>query len=358
MELSGRLGAISLAELLQWPHNDRRSGAMVVRTSRREKRVLFERGLIVGCQSTNGAEFFGRHLLLNGYLERQKLLEVLSLCRASGARLGSALVDLGLLAPAQVEAALRAHVCERVCDLFLWDHGVFFFQQELPASGELLQEPLDPVTVALEGSRWIDELARIRELLVHDGIVVAPGRQDAGGSTVLERRVLEVIDSPQRLDHVYEQVQGSYFRFLETVYGLLVVGKLEVEGLEEANERGSGVIELFDLMLEQAAEEEVLFSSSHLSLPLEWLDRFFPLWVEDGADSDAVSPDHEFHRSLDGSRSLRQLLNAEPDRQKERMEMVLVQLQQGRLALLPRPVEELRALGKGARNPWLRKLMG
>jgi hypothetical protein len=362
LEFTGRLGAMSLSDLLQWPHNERRSGSLVVRTARREKRVIFERGLVVGCVTGEPAEYFGQHLLLNGYIQRRKLLEALALCRVSGARLGTALVDLGLLSAEDAAYALAKHVEERVCDLFIWDHGVFYFLQEMPEVGDRLTEPLDPLALSLEGTRWADEHERIRQVLVHDGVVLSRSAQpppSADDRTPLVERVLAGVDKPRRLDELYGLVQGSRFRFLEAAYTLLVAGTLEVERLDEESQ-ASSEIRLFDLMLEQANEEEVLFSPRHLSLPLEWLHRFYPLWVE-GEESGPLRADEKaFYRLMDGSRSLGDLVltDVPADRREERMDLVLLQLQKGQLALLPRPIAELRALGKGTRNPWLRRFMG
>jgi hypothetical protein len=360
MEFTGRLGAVPLPELLQWPYHERRSGSLVVRTTRREKRVLFERGQIVGCLSGNPAEYFGQHLLLQGHVERKPLMEALALCRTTGSRLGAALVDLGLLTPAALDAALQDHVTERVCDLFIWQHGVFYFLQELPEGVELLAEPLDPVRVALEGSRWADDHERIRSLLVHDGMVVRRAAEIPAGLPPLAHRVVASLDRPQRLDELHDLVQGSMFRFLEACYGLLVEGTLEVERLDEHHDATSE-IHVFDLLLEQAASEEVMFSARHLALPLEWFDRFFPLWVADEnapEAEDLPADERELYRRMDGSRSLRELVLDEPAQRNERMDLVLLQLQKGQLALLPRPLAELQALGRGSRNPWIRRLMG
>ncbi|HEV8241969.1 MAG TPA: DUF4388 domain-containing protein [Thermoanaerobaculia bacterium] len=360
MEFTGRLGAMSLSDLLQWPHNERRSGSLVVRTARREKRVIFERGLILGCIAGDPSEYFGQHLLLNGYLQRRKLLEALALCRVSGARLGTALVDLGLLSAQECAYALAKHVEERVCDLFIWDHGVFYFLQEMPEVGDRLTEPLDPLALSLEGTRWADEHERIRQVLVHDGVVLRPGGPPPPGDrSPLVKQILASVDRPRRVDELYELVHGSRFRFLEATYQLLVDGTLEVDRLDEVS-GASSEIRMFDLMLEQANEEEVLFSPRHLSLPLEWLHRFYPLWVE-GEEIEAVRADEmAFYRLMDGSRSLGDLVltDVPADRREERMDLVLLQLQKGQLALLPRPLAELKALGKGARNPWLRRFMG
>ena len=360
MEFTGRLGAIALPELLQWPHHERRSGALVVRTARREKRVLFDRGLIVGCQSGDPAEYLGQHLLLQGYIQRNRLVEALALCRSTGARLGTALVDLGLLSPQDRDEAVRTHVAERVCDLFLWHHGVFYFSQEMPEGAERLTEPLDPVMVALEGSRWADDHQRFRALLVHDGMVVRrAGETLPAEPTPLQARIAGALDRPRRLDELYGIVHGSKFRFLESCYGLLVDGVLEVEGLEEHGDSISE-IHMVDLLLEQAASEEVLFSARHLALPLDWFDRFFPLWVEDERSGGAqpLAPDErELYTRMDGSRSLRELVLEDPARRDARMDLVLLQLQKGQLALLPRPLAELRAMGRGSHNPWLRRLL-
>jgi hypothetical protein len=355
VEFTGRLGSVPLAELLQWPFHERRSGSLVVRTARREKRVLFERGMIVGCQSGDPAEYFGQFLLLNGYLKRDKLLEALSVCRAAGVRLGTALVDLGHLSPDAAAWAVAKHIEERVCDLFLWKHGVFYFDQELPEM-DRLTEPLDPLAVALEGSRWADENERIRQLLVHDGVVLKRGGDVPEDATVLEKRVLEVVQRAHRLDELYAIVHGSYFRFLQAVYRLLAIGALEVEGLEDEREAKSE-IRMFDLLLEQAATEDVLFSARHLSLPLEWFDRFFPLWMESEEPGSASDEELQFYRQMDGTRSLKELVLAHSDLRQERMDMVLLQLQNGNLALLPRSVDELQSKGR-KRSAWLKKLLG
>jgi len=68
MEFSGRLAAFPPAELLQWAHHERRTGALVFRRSRRQKRVFFEKGEVVACLSDDPADYYGQHLQLYGYL--------------------------------------------------------------------------------------------------------------------------------------------------------------------------------------------------------------------------------------------------------------------------------------------------
>ena len=164
MELSGRLKSFPIAELLQWAHNDRRNGCLVVRAAGREKRIYFRQGKIITCLTNEPSEFYGQFLLLNGYLDQDTLLRALTLFRERGQRLGAVLREEGMLSLEDIQRTLRLHMEEVICDIFLWDHGVFFFRSERPHHEELLAEPLSPTGLAMEGSHWVDEAKRIRKV--------------------------------------------------------------------------------------------------------------------------------------------------------------------------------------------------
>src|SRR6185369_16044484 len=108
MEFSGRLAAFPMGDLLQWALNDRRTGALVVRRSEREKRVYFHAGEVIACLSNDPAEYYGQHLLVNCYLNQDQLFQALTFCTTKGMRLGAALHELGLLPPEVVQQTLRA----------------------------------------------------------------------------------------------------------------------------------------------------------------------------------------------------------------------------------------------------------
>ena len=90
MELSGRLASFPVGDILQWVHHERRTGSLVVRRSRREKRIFLRKGDIVGCLSDDPAEYYGQHLLLNGYLDEGSLVKALRYCKLQETRLGVA----------------------------------------------------------------------------------------------------------------------------------------------------------------------------------------------------------------------------------------------------------------------------
>ena len=360
MEFSGRLSAFPMGDLLQWARNDRCTGALVVRRSEREKRIFFYSGDVVGCLSNDPAEFYGQHLLLNGHLGEEQLLQGLSHCTTRGVRLGAALVELGMLPAEVVQQTLRAQIEDVICDLFLWQRGIFYFQAEMPQEEEILPEPINALGLAMEGTRWLDEVARIRRVLVHDGVVLRSGERwpGDGGLTPIQRRLVEAVDGATPLGEHYKKIRGSYFRFLEAAFRLCVGMVLDIEEVQDAAEHGTHEMSVYDLLLEQATEEQVLVARRHMAVPLDLLERCYPMWVgEPSEDEQTRMPvkARDFYARFDGRTSLGEAFSGDPTVRGREMDLLLHQLQKGRLALLPAPIARLEEEAERHAQPVLQR---
>jgi hypothetical protein len=366
MEFSGRLAAFPIADILQWAQNDRRTGSLVVRRSGCEKRVYFRDGEIVACYSDDAAEFFGQHLLVRGLLDEGRLVQALTFCQKEGGLLGGALTELGLLTADRVVAALREHVEDQVCELFLWKSGIFYFTNEMVEPEQALPEPLPAAVVALEGSRRTDEHARFRRVFVHDQVVLKKGARRAESSTPLEKRLLKVVDGRRTLTELYHEVRGSWYRFLEAAYHLAVEGVLDIGEVREVSESHSTELRLADLLIEQVAEEQTVFLRQHLAIPFEALAHCVPVWVRppDADEESRMSqPVREFYRQIDGRADLSSLLQGVGrEERSRRMDRLILQLRKGALALLPVGIDQLEAEADVAKRPaggrWWRRLRG
>jgi len=240
MEFSGRLSAFPLGELLQWAKNDRCTGALVIRRSEREKRIYFHAGEVVGCLSNDSAEYYGQHLVLHGHLTDDQLFQALSHCSTRGVRLGVALRELGLLSPEVIQQTLRKQIEDVVCDLFLWQRGIFYFQSEMPQEEEILPEPVNGLGLVMEGSRWLDEVTRIRRVLVHDDVVLRQGERQPvlADLTPLQWRLVDQVDGHKTVGELHRKVRGSYFRFLEGAFRLCIDRVLDIAEVPESAARG------------------------------------------------------------------------------------------------------------------------
>ncbi|HEX4966538.1 MAG TPA: DUF4388 domain-containing protein [Thermoanaerobaculia bacterium] len=366
MEFSGRLAAFPMADLLQWARNEACTGALVIRRSQREKRVYFHSGDVVGCMSNDPAEFFGQYLLLHGHLNEGQLSEALSFCALQGSRLGVALREKGMLPPEVIQRALRSQIEEQICDLFLWQRGVFYFLAELPPEEEILPDPINVLGLVMEGGRWLDEAARIRRVLVHDDVVLRPGElaeRKATERSLLERRILGVVDGERTLGDVYQRVKSSYFRFLEGAFKLCIDRALDVAEVRDSVESSTHELSVYDLLLEQATEEQVLVARRHMAVPLDLLERCYPVWVEEPATEERTrmpARARDFYSRLDGKTALGEAFSKDPRQRGREMDLLLLQLEKGRLAILPAPVDRLEARaderGQPALQRWWRRM--
>ncbi|HKI04530.1 MAG TPA: DUF4388 domain-containing protein [Thermoanaerobaculia bacterium] len=365
MEFSGRLSAFPLGDLLQWARNDRCTGALVIRRSEREKRIYFHAGEVVGCLSNDPAEFYGQHLLLHGYLGEDQLFRALGECTANGVRLGEALLGLGMLSSEAIQQSLRAQIEDVICDLFLWQRGIFFFHAEMPHEEEILPEPIDAMGLAMEGARWLDEVSRIRRVLVHDGVVLRRGERwpGGGGLPVIQQLLVEAVDGKRTLGDLHKKIRGSYFRFLESAFRLCVGMVLDIEDVQDAAERGTQEMSVYDLLLEQATEEQALVARRHMAVPLDLLERCYPVWVGEPSEEEQTrmpSRARDFYARFDGLTSLGDAFSGDPRVRGREMDLLLLQLQKGRLALLPAPVarleEEAERHAQPAFQRWWRRV--
>ncbi len=364
MEFSGRLAAFPVSDILQWAANDRRTGALVVRRARREKRIYFRDGEVVACISDDPAEYYGRHLLLQGHLDEGRLVKALTYCQKQGKRLGQGLRELGLLSPELIQETLRTQIEDTVCDLFLWRDGVFFFQAEVPPLEQILPEPIHTVGLVMEGMRWIDEHTRIRSVFIHDNVVLKRGVRWPGERlSPLQKRIAAGVDGRGTLAELYREVKGSHFRFLEAAFDLAVREVLDIESVGEATAQTSHEIKLYDLLMEQAAEDQILEARDHLMVPVDLLADFYPVWVNElpAEARRALSPElQDFYGKMDGRRVLRELFSRDPSVMNQELDLLLRQLRERNVALLPKSLEQLEAdarrRGEAPRRRWWQRL--
>ncbi len=346
MDFSGRLGAVPLGDVLQWVGQEERNGALVVRRSHKEKRIYIQNGKIVACYSDDPSEYFGKFLFLHDYLAESKVVRALTYCQTKGKRLGRALEELDLLDLEVIQRALRHQIEDSVCDLFLWDRGVFYFEYELLAEEELVPEPINPMRLAMEGARWVDAYRRIRSVFVHDGVVLGPGNQyeleDLEG---LQLRVGRAADEGMSIENLHRKIGGSYFRFLEAAFHLTVHEVLDVLDVGAADPQTlSTGIRVTDLLLEQAAEEQIIYTRRHLALPTDVVEEFHPHWIE-------TIPGDEYQRmpdwarilceGIDGETRLGTLLSEHHKEKNRQVDFLVLQLRKRRLALLPLPAARI-----------------
>ncbi|KAB2962754.1 MAG: DUF4388 domain-containing protein [Thermoanaerobaculia bacterium] len=354
MEFAGRLASFSPANLLQWAGSERRTGILVVRRSRREKRVSLRDGDVVGCRSNLIQETFGRYLVDHGLLRPDALVRVLAHSRAASLPTGEAITALGILPEEIVREQLRIWIAESVEDLCEWTRGVFVFHQREP-SEFAYEVALGVQELVLEGARRSDRIRQLRAVLPDDGVVLRRGPAWPGRSrSPFEARLAQGVDGLVNLGQMRGLVGGVDFPFLEAVHGLIEDAVLAVAGREDVDTMDSREIDLADVLGSGEAEAPAAPERPrHAPLPMDVVDRLVPVWLvpPGAAELARQSPRlREFLEGMDGRNRLGLLLAREPEVAADQADLLFLQLERGHLALFPEPLEEIHDAERALRS--------
>jgi len=344
MEFTGRLAVFPASNLLQWAHTERVTGTLVVRRSQREKRIGFRAGKILDCRSNQVAEFYGQFLVAHGILRGEGLARALAHCRLKRMPLGEALDELRLLDEATIRVTLAQAIQESVQDLFFWKQGLFYFQEGMPPVSRLEVE-LETMELLLEGTQWIDEQARIRGVLVDDGVVVRPGPGLSGAHlSPFERRIAEGATPEASLRDLYVKTGGVHFPFLSACSRLIVNRALEIARNGIENIVLSREIDLRELMLSLQAEDQVVVGAESAIFPLEAIESLVPAWIRKPTERELEAlpiRERAFLNGFDGRTTLRRLLSAGTEDRADQIEVLLVELRKRNVLLLPASLEDV-----------------
>ena len=135
MALVGSLRDLSLPELLAVISGGEKSGIITIRADAGTAQIHVDEGHVVMASDTLRDERFGEILLKLGKIAPETLTMALEAQETSGGsrRLGSILVDMNAITPADQNAALLYQTCEALYDLCTWQVGYFQFDaNEVP----------------------------------------------------------------------------------------------------------------------------------------------------------------------------------------------------------------------------------
>lgn len=227
--LSGDLGSISIAEILQLLDMQRKTGALQL-SNKKARVTLFIRDGLLDFASYAGLpeEFLlGRYLIETAALTRAKLDEYLDLARKSGKVLGDYLVSNGVMTDQQLRSALSNQTSELLYEVVRWNRGRFRFIQT-PENTLASRAQLGLLTAGLvmEGFRRVDEWRLIEDsfdfadVLFRDQLAIEK-LEDQAELTEFEKAVLLAIDGNTTVGELVDALDGSSFEICKVLYRLL-----------------------------------------------------------------------------------------------------------------------------------------
>ncbi len=210
MGITGNLKTMALAELLQWLSQGQKTGTLVFDSDKFEKHIVFERGTIISSASTDPAEYLGNFLTARAMVTDEQVDEALARQETEGKLLGSLLIEIGAITEEQLQEVLLLKAEESIYDIFTWEKGDFrFLDGEVPEE-TMVPMALDVQWIVLEGSRRVDELARLREH-IPSPLCVPVAMVDLESLEVedTEARILSWVDDDRSVEDICRDAQTT-----------------------------------------------------------------------------------------------------------------------------------------------------
>ena len=153
---TGRLEEISLPRLLVDLYRAQFDGRVELGRQRVEHTLLFASGVPVGCESPANKNALCDQLLAAGTITQADRDRAVSLIESKGCKEASALLELGLLDPRGLVAALRDQVQIRLLECMAWPKGAFTLDAGEPPAEAANPFRVDVFAVSQAGieSHW------------------------------------------------------------------------------------------------------------------------------------------------------------------------------------------------------------
>ncbi len=226
--------SLTLAELFRDLYLEERSGVLVVEREATEKRVYFERGMILFAESSVEDEDLGRRLVAEGKISPGALAEARRSV-AEAKDLPQVLVNRGLVGKATLCHTVRFLVDRVVQSIFKWEGGTARFS-ESPLVQEIFEaDILSTFETILRGIQGMVGFAPLAEALRH---LPSRIRRREPAPVPLERLalspahgfILSRVDGTSTMGEVLAILPpGEEEIACRFLFGLLVMGVLELD---------------------------------------------------------------------------------------------------------------------------------
>lgn len=207
-------------------HRYRVPGRIECRRGEMVKRVYFDGGAIIFATTNQIAESLGDRLLAQERITREQYNESLRMVRDSGKRHGVALVEMGLLTPDELFAAVRDQIEDILWSLFAWDFATVTFT---PGRDKHLEFVKIEIPVPQAVMRGVRDMPDPRALLARMGTrtTLLERARDRGGELALsgeEMALLSAANGRVPLSELVNTRPNSAADNARILYGLFSLG--------------------------------------------------------------------------------------------------------------------------------------
>jgi hypothetical protein len=132
--LMGSFAVLPLGDLVELLSRRKATGTLSCERGTVRKALLLKDGAAVGASSNDPREYLGQLLVNFGHVTDEQLTQAFRTQEETKVRLGRVLVMAGLVPRETIRDVLAIKIRETILDVFLWDSGLFSFDDTPPPS--------------------------------------------------------------------------------------------------------------------------------------------------------------------------------------------------------------------------------
>ncbi len=236
MALRGSLTDFSLPDVFQLITFSRKTGVLRIRSGvDASGAVWFRDGEVFFAQSNWHHEPLGERLVAARKITPSALEKALGIRAAEpdgGRRLGQVLVDEGYITEKVLEAFVQEQIQDTIFDLMRWESGEFDFELLPEVVDEDIGLTVSIENVIMEGSRRLDEWARIKKKVPSMDVVFKMATAPGEGTFEISLKPVEwslllLVDGTRSVAELARATGRTDFEVARILYGLFSAGLLE-----------------------------------------------------------------------------------------------------------------------------------
>jgi len=238
--LSGNLSDFGIADVFQLIGQQRKTGALELRSGTLRANLTFDRGLVVSAGLATGriGEFdpLADRLIRCGQLTRERADEAAAVARTSAQPLARTLVARGWLDDATVRAAQGLVTRDAIFDVLRWQSGTFDFHAQAIDHDRDPAELLGAEQILMDGLRMVDEWQSFAQRVPSEDIVFTRASEsDASAAFPGDAgRVLALIDGRLSARRVIDLARLGTFDGMRILSELRQAGAIRAVAAEDA----------------------------------------------------------------------------------------------------------------------------
>ena len=226
-EYHGDLAITPLAEVLATIHHYRVPGILNVSGQGRARRIVVDEGSVVFAVSNEKELGLAAHLLREGALDSETAREAETRKAREGLRIGQVLLQMGVVTPERLNAAIAGQIREIVLGALEWETGDVVLEIGGRRKADFASMDLPLPDLLLEGIRRAGNVKRLIQRLGSAQAVLE--KNPDGGLDLFsarERKFFEAVDGKTRLQQLCSRGPGSLAENARLLYAFFCFGLL------------------------------------------------------------------------------------------------------------------------------------